>query len=101
MKKNNDIISRRKFFKKAASAVLPAIAIAVLPNVLTSCEIDEPYIDTGGSGCTTCKGTCKGNCTGSCLGRCSGGCSSGCSSGCKTSCSSACRLACASGAYRK
>ena len=41
--KKDEIISRRKFFKRAAGMVIPAIALTVLPSALTSCEIDEPY----------------------------------------------------------
>lgn len=71
-KDNNDIISRRKFFKKAAGVVIPAIALTALPNLLSSCEIDEEDLPTTGcSGCTGkcaagCKGTCGGGCTSTC-----------------------------------
>lgn len=113
-KKQEEIMSRRKFFRRAAGMVAPAIALAVLPQLLTSCEIDEPYSgefgvngNGGGSstGCDTCKGTCVGgcyqNCTTSCgrsncTGTCIGGCDYSCEGECKRTCGSACSTSCVS-----
>ena len=61
-KNNNDeLISRRQFFKKAAGLVLPAIALTALPGILTSCEIDEPPVEGNEDGSSN-GGSCKGNC---------------------------------------
>lgn len=103
MDKEKDIISRRQFFKRSASAILPAVAMVVLPSALTSCEYDPmDYPELGGgsgsgssNGCSSCKGagckngcvsTCYSTCTGTCKGNCGGKCSVGCSSLCKSSC---------------
>lgn len=103
-KNKDEIISRRNFFKKAAGTVLPVIAMTVLPSVLTSCEIDEPYLQ--GSGCSTCKGTYTVNCGTGCKGGCGGGCTSNCGvscggstckstcGGCSYACSTSCRNLC-------
>ena len=85
--KEKDIISRRKFFKKSASAIIPAIAIAVVPQILTSCEIDEPLPGTGGS-----SGSGSSSCS-----ECSSSCLSGCYKGCKTTCSTLCGGTCVTG----
>ncbi len=91
MKKYNDeIINRRKFFKKAANIVIPVIALSILPSVISSCEIDEEFPETSGSGgCSTCKGSCSGSCGTGCSGSC-GGCSGSCVTSCKVSCSTGC-----------
>jgi len=82
---NEEIISRRQFFKKAAGMLIPAVAMTVLPSILTSCEIDEPYPSGGGggnTGCSGCSTSCKGSCKGTCYTGCSGSCSRRCSSSC-------------------
>lgn len=92
-KKNTEIQSRRDFFKKAAKAALPILAIVALPSILTSCDPDDDATSGGGSGSSggkgsschsscavvcranaqyapySCNGTCKGACT-SCRGFC-------------------------------
>ena len=72
--KNEELQSRREFFKSAAKAALPivgAVVLSQLPvvgNAATGCQIDA---------CTaTCAGTCKGTCS-----SCSAGCSRTCMSG--------------------
>lgn len=97
MKKNNDeIISRRNFFKKAAGTIVPAIAVTILPNVLTSCEIDVPEIElpTNSGGCSTCKGSCGGGCTSNCGVACGSGCKGRCGGACSSSCGSSCYALC-------
>lgn len=84
MKKNNDdIISRRRFFKKAVGTILPAIAVVAFPGLLTSCEIDEPTPGGNSEGCTKCSGSCSSICTSSCGNSCRGNCSGSCITGCK------------------
>lgn len=84
--------SRRSFFKKVAGAALPIIAAVTIPSILTSCEIDEPYLD-GGSSSTGCSG-CKGGCGGSCVSNCGVSCGSKCKGSCGGSCSSGCGNTC-------
>ena len=77
-KNNEELQSRREFFKKAAKGVLPILGAIVLANVP---EIGKASGDVsmGGCACTTgcysaCSGTCKyDSCKYSCQG-CKGGC---------------------------
>lgn len=91
------IISRRSFFKTAATAALPIIAAITMPALLSSCEIDEPYLEEGGgssTGCTTCKGGCGGGCTSNCGVSCGGACKGSCGGNCSYGCGNTCRGAC-------
>ena len=87
--KNKDLISRRKFFKKATGAIIPMIALTTIPSLITSCEIDEPYLDVDA---TSCKDSCTGSCKNNCKGNCKGGCSNTCYRSCQGSCMSAAKL---------
>ncbi|WP_294546006.1 hypothetical protein [uncultured Bacteroides sp.] len=99
---NDELISRRQFFKKAAGLVLPAIALTALPSILTSCEIDEPPLDegNGGGGCSDCSGKCKDTCSGQCTRSCASTCKSnaanttGCNNNCKGKCFVGCSNVC-------
>ena len=77
-KKNEELQSRREFFKKAAKGALPilgAIVLAGAPQLSKAAEAMGCTIDA----CTaTCIGACKGTCRG-CAHSCSGTCMSGCS----------------------
>lgn len=81
---NEELQSRREFFKKAAKGALPilgAIALASMPGVVKAAE-EAPM-------------GCKYGCTTSCYGSCSSHCGFGCSGGCTGSCGG-CRGACMS-----
>lgn len=103
-KDKNEIISRRQFFKRAAGAALPFLAMTTLPSALTSCEIDDeenPFAGgTGGngtssSGCTHCGGKCTSSCANNCVGNCRVTCKSGCKLLCKFTCgTSTCKNEC-------
>lgn len=77
--RNEELQSRREFFKKAAKGALPVVAVLAMssnPVVAKATEAMGCTIDV----CTaTCAGTCKGTCRG-CAHSCSGTCMSGCSS---------------------
>lgn len=77
MKNNtqNEILSRRSFFKKAAGTALSVAALTIIPNMFTSCEIEVPDIQ---GGTTSCGGVCKSNCQNTC--------SSDCTANCRTVC---------------
>lgn len=82
---NEELQTRRQFFKKAAKGALPilaAIALASAPAIVNAAE-KSPM------GCTgTCTNTCHGACLGcstNCYGTCKGGCQ-GCSTSCQGSC---------------
>lgn len=86
--KNEELQSRREFFKKAAKGALPiltAVALASAPDILRATEKDPMGCSYGScimncsDNCyTMCRGNCKGTCTGSCIGTCKGSCSGSC-----------------------
>lgn len=70
---NEELQSRREFFKKAAKGALPILgAIVLAGNPLLSNAAEESPMGCNGSCSYSCQNTCKGTCQG----RCSGGCSS-------------------------
>lgn len=73
--KNEELQSRREFFKSAAKAALPVIGAVVLANV----PIAKSVASTG------CDSSCRGYCVG-CYGSCQETCKGACSSGCYTRC---------------
>ena len=89
-KKNEELQSRREFFKKAAKGALPilgAIVLAGAPGILNATESAPMGCSNG---CyTSCANTCKGTCVGGCNSRCSG-CGTACGHGCATGCSGGC-----------
>lgn len=88
MKKNEELQSRREFFKKAAKGALPilgAILLANAPMITNAADVKAPM------GCTgTCTGACYGSCKG-CSTTCTGTCSHGCK-GCSTTCTGGCKF---------
>lgn len=82
--KNEELQSRREFFKKAAKGALPivaALAFAGAPNLLNAAE-------SRSTGCDyTCKLSCANDCYGHCKYACKTTCSGTCSGSCKVSCS--------------
>lgn len=90
--KNEELQSRREFFKKAAKGALPilgAIALAGAPGVVKAAEeaMDCNY---------SCSNSCRGNCYGGCSGSCGGACSYSCQNTCKGSCQGRCSGGCSS-----
>lgn len=84
--KNEELQSRREFFKKAAKGVLPILGAMVLagsPSIVRAAEHTLNGCNDG------CHGMCKTNCTG-CEGTCSGGCTAGCKGGCRGTCHTMC-----------
>lgn len=75
-KTNEELQSRREFFKKAAKAALPVVGAVVMTSLPTN------LFATNSTGCNGCSGGCTG-CVGSCTGACSGSCSGRCSGSCK------------------
>lgn len=69
---NEDLQSRREFFKNAAKGALPILAFTVLGSTfLTACEKD----DNESSGCgKSCSGSCDSGCSNNCDGLCGGDC---------------------------
>lgn len=78
--KNEELQSRREFFKKAAKGALPilgAILLSGAPQILNAATKQSSYCVAGAA--------CTGLCSGSCKGTCKFGCS-GCSGSCKGTC---------------
>lgn len=72
-KQNEELQSRREFFKKAAKAALPVVGAVVLSSV--------PFVKAkAATGCYNggcmyeCDGTCNDSCYGSCKGTCNASC---------------------------
>ncbi len=90
--KNEEIRSRRQFFKQAAKAILPVLGIIALNHVPlfgnareTQIAFGCQYYCQGGckSGCNdTCKITCNDTCKGSCYRSCQGNCDRTCYGAC-------------------
>lgn len=81
--KDEELQSRREFFKSAAKGALPILAFSVLgPSFLTSCEKDKGN-DSGGCGKSSCRGECDSSCSGSCDEDCTDVCAYGCSGTCE------------------
>ena len=80
--KNEDLFSRRDFFRKATQKVLPFLGALFVSPILYAAQKEPPtdYCPGSCTGlCTTsCTGSCKGECKGSCTGDCSGSCSKEC-----------------------
>jgi len=91
-KQNEELQSRREFFKKSAKKALPilgAIMLAGMPNVA---EATGSYGSK--SGCTQCSGTCTVKCGGSCYGGCTGTCTVTCGNSCVHYCTGTCKVTC-------
>ena len=90
-KQNEELQSRREFFKKAAKAALPVVGAVVLSN-LPLLKAEAAPMGCNYAGCTgTCYGGCQGGCgqlvcQGGCKGTCSGGCTGSCYGGCQQYC---------------
>lgn len=89
--RNEELQSRREFFKKAAKGALPILGAMVLANtpLLSQAAKETP------SGCQySCSAGCLNNCYGSCSGSCRGTCSGNCFQTCQGSCSGSCYRGC-------
>ena len=82
-KKNEELQSRREFFKKAAKGALPILSAVVLagaPSILSaaegspmSCSYDGCSYTCATSCARYCRGTCNQVCMNSCYKSCNGG----------------------------
>lgn len=78
---NEELQSRREFFKKAAKGALPILGAVVLVGMP---DITKAVTKTG---CDyTCRVSCARDCIGNCRYACKTTCTGTCSGGCKTSC---------------
>lgn len=84
--RNEEIQSRREFFKSAAKAALPILGAVVLASNPFIAKATEETLDCNGSCSWGCGRVCSTGCSNSCSGSCSGGCKGGCSSSCSGTC---------------
>ena len=75
--KNEELQSRREFFKSAAKAALPVVGAMALANLPIVSQAATDCANNCGYGCAyyclgSCKGKCHTTCTGSCYQSCSG-----------------------------
>ena len=86
--KNEEIHSRREFFKHAAKKALPIVGLLAASNTIFA----QDTIKTKQKGCeesscsSTCTSTCKGLCAVACEGTCRGTCRGTCYAACKGTC---------------
>lgn len=73
--KNEELQSRREFFKKAAKGALPILGAVVLASASGLANAAESAVEMGCS--TNCNVRCSG-CGTACFKGCSNGCSGGC-----------------------
>lgn len=104
---NEELQSRREFFKKAAKSALPilgAIVLAGAPGVVkanNSSPMGCHFGCTAGcqNSCDGCSGGCSSGCQGSCYTGCYNGCRNSCQYTCSNTCSGSCSGGCARSAY--
>lgn len=92
--RNEELQSRREFFKKAAKGVLPILGATLLANtpLLVKATEEDPM------GCNySCSYSCSNSCSGSCYGGCKGGCGGACSYSCQNTCKGSCQGSCRGG----
>lgn len=103
-KSNEELQTRREFFKKAAKGALPIIAGVTLSGCDTFMTAFGDRMSSysgggggysesgGGGGCGyACSSSCSGGCDGSCQWGCENTCKGTCSSGCQSTCTDGCR----------
>lgn len=81
---NEELQSRREFFKKAAKAALPVVGAVVLASLPISKSLAATGCDYDCS--NSCSKGCKGSCEEYCRNDCSNQCQWGCKNGCLDSC---------------
>ena len=83
--KNEELQSRREFFKKAAKSALPILGAISLSFYPIFSDAIETSREMGcGMGCRNeCIATCKGSCSMKCVNSCAAGCDNYCSRTCR------------------
>ena len=106
-KKQNELQTRREFFKKAAKNTLPILSTMLFvcaPTIMKAKEVAPQWCRFGCAG--FCAGQCYATCFGSCYTTCSGcvgfckvqciGCTGTCHATCLNACVQSCHILCAS-----
>ncbi|MBR1786378.1 MAG: Cys-Xaa-Xaa-Xaa repeat radical SAM target protein [Paludibacteraceae bacterium] len=82
--KNEELQSRREFFKSAAKTALPVLGAVVLSSL--------PIIQAKAVATTGCyTSACTLNCGSGCTDYCEGGCNDSCHGSCRGTCNATCR----------
>lgn len=93
-KKDEELQSRREFFKKAAKGALPILGAIILASNPVLVQAGETAMGCKygcSTGCyTACSGSCKSGCDSTCKNSCFG-CRYTCEGTCKNSCSDTCK----------
>lgn len=90
MESNENIVSRRSFFRSTIKSVLPILTLLVLPSWVHAKKLSYTPSTCHG----TCTGTCTRTCTGTCMGLCAVTCGGACNATCLHSCRGSCRGSC-------
>ena len=80
--RNEEIQSRREFFKNAAKSALPILGVAFLVSNPIVAKASEAM----GCSISGCKGTCEHSCDGSCVSECRLACNNRCVNTCEYTC---------------
>jgi len=86
-KENNELQSRREFFKKAAKGALPILGAVILANVPNIVKAEETPMGCSGA----CSSNCVSSCQDTCLQNCKGSCKNSCRQTCKGTCKGSAR----------
>lgn len=92
--KNEELQSRRQFFKKAAKSALPILGAIALVNMPLLVKAEHPTSCRYG-----CASTCDGTCIGTCIGTCKRTCEGNCKYTCTGTCHGSCGISCTGGCY--
>ena len=82
--KNEELQSRREFFKKAAKGALPILGAIVLASTPTLGHAVEA------SSCAGCNNRCMNTCFNTCYEKCNRHCEDSCNGNCRGTCSNSC-----------
>lgn len=105
---NEELQTRREFFKNAAKGALPILGLVAFSNIPLFIKAKEAApmgcnylcMDSCSTSCSgNCKFTCQDSCSGTCKNSCSGACTNSCYRGCLQTCSGTCSGGCAQSAY--
>ena len=102
-KENEELESRRQFFRQTVKRTLPILGAILLSNsqLIGAIHKIEPNKKEKPTDCESgCVFSCSGSCTNTCLESCILGCKDSCSSMCRDSCNGSCKDTC-SGACKE
>lgn len=93
-KSNNNLQSRREFFRNAAKAALPILGAIVLTQTPLLTKAAEISMTCENTCSTQCAENCHGQCVESCRDKCETSCKNKCVNGCLGTCEYTCKHTC-------